>query len=351
MSLRFREIATLLLVAAASLSLVPLQMVSGVATLGSTHDPIVISGNDQFTAANGVIAGSGARNDPYIIAGWIINDTTTSTAIRVENTDAYFVVREVTIHCSFHCLTGVLFRNLENGIVTQSIVLKGASWGLQQSIPGINEAGVAVYNSDHVKISQCEIGADGAGVDLNMANTIKVLDNKLSGSIMLRGQWLENVAIIGNSGDGESGMELSDMSNILVSGNSVSAHDPFSIGKCTDTIVTGNKAKPINDGIFVYQCEDVLASRNTVTQSPPALTGSDTAITVMQSTGILVRANNVTGNRIGIALKVDATGNTISRNLISHHQCGIETDASTTGQNSFRHNVFVANVQDYCTVP
>lgn len=351
LSLRLREIIALLLVVVVCLTLLLPSMVSALATSGSTHDPIVINGDDQFTLADGVIAGSGTRNDPYIIGGWIINDTITSTAIRVENTDAYFVVRDVTVHCSFHCLTGVLLRNLENGVVTQSIVLKGSSFGLKQPEPGINEAGVAVYNSDRVMISQSLIGADGAGVDLNMSSRIRVLDNQLSGSIMLRGQWLENIAITGNTGDGESGMLLSDMNNVLVARNIASAHDPFSIGKCTDTIVTGNTAMAYNDGIVVYQCEDVLLSHNTVTPRDPTLPGSDTGITLMQSTGIVVRANNVTNNLVGIALRFDATGNVITRNLISHNQCGIETDASTIGQNSFRHNVFVANVQDYCTVP
>jgi hypothetical protein len=35
----------------------------------TSHDPIYINGNSGFTAANGVVAGSGTAGDPYIIEG------------------------------------------------------------------------------------------------------------------------------------------------------------------------------------------------------------------------------------------------------------------------------------------
>jgi len=41
----------------------------GVSASGS-HDPISILGNSDFTVENGVVAGSGTTEDPYIIAGW-----------------------------------------------------------------------------------------------------------------------------------------------------------------------------------------------------------------------------------------------------------------------------------------
>src|SRR3990170_2421328 len=39
----------------------------------TTHAPIVIVGNAEFTGANGVTGGSGTPSDPYIIEGWEIN--------------------------------------------------------------------------------------------------------------------------------------------------------------------------------------------------------------------------------------------------------------------------------------
>src|SRR5581483_2068987 len=36
------------------------------------HAPILVEGDANFTAAHGVVSGSGAPSDPYVIAGWSI---------------------------------------------------------------------------------------------------------------------------------------------------------------------------------------------------------------------------------------------------------------------------------------
>lgn len=69
----------------------------------TTHKPIFIMGNKDFTAENGVIAGSGTRDDPYIIANWVIMANGTApygmgtVGIFIANTTKCFVIRNVTI--------------------------------------------------------------------------------------------------------------------------------------------------------------------------------------------------------------------------------------------------------------
>ena len=66
----------------------------------TSRDPIVISGNADFTAANGVTGGTGTASDPYVISGWsIYADASVSSGIGIEirNTTAFFIIRSVDV--------------------------------------------------------------------------------------------------------------------------------------------------------------------------------------------------------------------------------------------------------------
>ena len=84
------------------------------------HDPIVISGDSDFTAQNGVTGGSGSSTDPYVISGWEI--TTGDTCITVSNTTSYFVVTDNTCYnpviITATIRTGFSFTNVSNGTVS-----------------------------------------------------------------------------------------------------------------------------------------------------------------------------------------------------------------------------------------
>ncbi len=89
---------------------------------GDYHEPIFILSDSDFTPENGVIGGSGTKNDPYIIANWIIkaNGTTPymgTTGIFIANTTKYFVIRNVTI---FGGDRGILLDNVSNFVIEDS---------------------------------------------------------------------------------------------------------------------------------------------------------------------------------------------------------------------------------------
>jgi parallel beta-helix repeat protein len=66
------------------------------------YPPIRIIGNDQFTSENGVSGGNGTVDDPYIIEDWVIvSDGSASQGIFINDTDAYFIIRNCTIQ-GFH---------------------------------------------------------------------------------------------------------------------------------------------------------------------------------------------------------------------------------------------------------
>jgi len=80
------------------------------------HEPILIEGNEDFTAANGVIDGNGTASDPYIIEGWNI-DCYQDTGIAIYNTNANFVIRNVHVHSGELFNLGMILYEVSNGTV------------------------------------------------------------------------------------------------------------------------------------------------------------------------------------------------------------------------------------------
>ena len=60
------------------------------------HLPIDIEGNAGFTAANGVVSGTGTAGDPYLIAGWSIGSAS-PLGIQIRNTDAHALLRDLEV--------------------------------------------------------------------------------------------------------------------------------------------------------------------------------------------------------------------------------------------------------------
>src|SRR2546428_12303059 len=89
------------------------------------HAPIVIQGNSEFSAANGVTGGKGTRLNPYIISGWEI-DSGLGDGIRIEQTDAYFIIRNVRVNSSApnnnNAGAGIHFVGVVNGRIDGSTI-------------------------------------------------------------------------------------------------------------------------------------------------------------------------------------------------------------------------------------
>lgn len=91
----------------------------------SHHDSIAILSDSDFTHENGVTRGSGTQSHPYVIAGWKITpsdlvDQQTGAAIRIENTKAFFLIRDITIDLEGLDATGVFLMNVTSGILEAS---------------------------------------------------------------------------------------------------------------------------------------------------------------------------------------------------------------------------------------
>jgi hypothetical protein len=111
----------------------------------TSHPPIEIRGNDEFTSANGVVSGVGTPEDPFIIEGWCIDatggwsphDGSCRVAVMIHQTDVHFTIRD----CCFMgtgTTIGILFHDdVSNGKV-EDCFFEGVSLGIQTQFSAHN---------------------------------------------------------------------------------------------------------------------------------------------------------------------------------------------------------------------
>ena len=125
------------------------------------RDPILIVGNDNFTPANGVVAGSGTAEDPYIIENWNINASIT-TGIIIRNTTVHFIIRNSYVHDG---RPGIYFDDVINGKIDNNTVEN-------------NSDGIRLHYSRNNLISNNLMGNSMWGISLSSSNN-NLLSNNL----------------------------------------------------------------------------------------------------------------------------------------------------------------------------
>ncbi len=113
------------------------------------REPIYIYGNDAFTCENGVIAGSGTSEDPFVIEGWYIDNPPTDYGIYLDHTTACVVIRDCVVECAQ--AAGIYFNSVANVRVE----------GCQLSL---NRTGIYFLNSRHNIVEATVIAHNHYGV-------------------------------------------------------------------------------------------------------------------------------------------------------------------------------------------
>jgi len=143
-------------------------VIGSVGTL-SPHSPIYINGNDNFTSANGIVAGSGKENDPYIIENWDIN-AENAHGIWIKDTTAYFVARNVHVHDGENSNYGICFDNVVNGEV-KNVTIEN------------NRTGIYLVRSKNNDVTRCYISNQfGEDIRLELSDNNVISGCKISNS-------------------------------------------------------------------------------------------------------------------------------------------------------------------------
>ena len=265
------------------------------------HDPIYIYGNENFIPANGVIAGSGTENDPYIIENWdIIAEN--ANGIEIRNTDVHFIIRDCYVHDGPQefgiCLSGV-----KNGKIYSNILKN-------------NEYGIRLSDSSNNFVSKNTLGNNLNGIYLFVS-----VSNLISNNIV------EN---------NDGGIDLSYSSNNIISNNACRNNDyGIRLYDSSNNILSNNACKSnAVDGICLS-----TSSNNTLSNN--ACESNYYGIRLSGSSNNLVSNNNVEINAHGISLS-HSENNLISNNIVEKNDYGVYI-CCLSENNLIYHNNFINN--------
>jgi parallel beta-helix repeat protein len=258
----------------------------------TSHGPIYIEGNDNFTAANGVVAGSGTDNDPYIIEGWEIS-AENANGIEIMNTTAHFVIRNCYIHDGLdNWKFGIYFNNVVNGRI-ENVHVENNSYG------------VKLYSSSNNICNNLVIRKNVIGIFLEWENSYNnIISNNL----------VENAE--------NSGICLAFSWNNIISNNLARNNGwGITLWYSDNNVVSGNTVENNSLGIYLQDSDNNRISNNIVEKN-------GTGIDLNYSDNNTI-SNNITSNNSGrgIGLRGGSDNNLISNNLVENNIGGISIEA------------------------
>jgi parallel beta-helix repeat protein len=196
------------------------------------HPEIYITDNSQFTRANGVTGGNGTRVNPYVIQGWEMDASTTSTAgIDIRYTSAYFVIRDVYVH---GITDGIDFLYVVHGRIENTTTANDFNGiTLSSSVADVidnntvsgNQEGITVTNSQYIGCyNNTVVGSSSIGITLGGYSTANV---NVTDNLVMANDWGLAVTGVKNSTVSRNqifsdylGMDLETNSKVSVYENS-----------------------------------------------------------------------------------------------------------------------------------
>ena len=290
----------------------------------TTHAPIYIDGNDDFTSANGVTDGSGTPSDPYIIEGWDI-EAGDEDGITILNSDVYFEIKNVYVHdVTGFMNVSVWIMNASNAVVKDSVFEESRNTGisLAESHSATVEnntfvecrTAVWLYYSHEVNItsnyiSNCSYGAYPYYSE-NITVSHNVIRNCTENAIALRGAknstayenelvnnefgvWLEEAvdcSIANNTFfDNYNGIGAEYSHRINVTDNNISHTSAYGVDVlgCTYCTFTQNSIAGCNQGLRLEESDWSIVTNNSLAE--PMSTG----IRILSSSKAVVSNNTL----------------------------------------------------------
>ncbi|HHR84966.1 MAG TPA: hypothetical protein ENL23_01300 [Candidatus Acetothermia bacterium] len=310
---------------------------------GGTHDPILILGNGDFTADNGVVGGTGTSDDPYIITGWEINvPQDAEYGVKIENTSAHFVLRGVIIRGA----------SAANGAAIRLGFVSGGR--VEKCLISDSRNGIEVASSNDLTLTGNVIYIQGIGLRItgesaNEYNLAIDQTNELNNNPIRY--------FYGKSGETVSGIESNNLyfaacKNMTITDNTITNGDGIQLAFVEDSTISGNavyRTSPVltEHGISLYRSDSNTVANNVLQNNRLAgmyvwlsshnkltdnqFLANDTGIILAASDENQVYDNMAFANPVGIEVRAGSTENDIARNIITHANTkyGIVLDQAT----------------------
>lgn len=297
---------------------------------GGPHDPISILGNSDFTVENGVVAGSGTAEDPYIIAGWEIDvPGGTRYGIKVENATAHFIIRGVILREAGDPQGAAIRLGFVSAATVEDTTIANSINGIEMS------------SCTDVTLRRNVLYVTGQGLRVT-GESAEEYRHDINETNLLNDYPINY--LYDKDGETVSGLRSNNLyvaasRNMIITENEISDGDGFQLAFVEDSQVTNNKAyrsRPVltENGISLFNCTGNSIHGNELANNARAgiylWLCSDNDLTDNQllanDYGVILAAsddNRITGNVLfanptGIEVSAGSTGNKIVGNIITH---------------------------------
>lgn len=216
------------------------------------HPPIVIATDADFTPENGVVGGTGTRDDPFVIAGWEI-EAGNAVGISVRNTTAHFVIRDCRV--------------------------TGRPRG----------TGISLVEVRGGRVERCELSELGVGVFIYRSKSVRV-----EGSSFIRCR---------------RGIEGTESPGFTVEGNLFlqTKKEGIFLWHCHDGIIRGNRFRGGRTAAYLDSCHRDRLEGNAVGET-------EWGLFLWDSFDCVIVGNLLQGCRLGVALVHTSARNLVFHN-------------------------------------
>ena len=251
----------------------------------TTHAPIRIDGDGDFTAANGVTGGSGTEVDPWVIEGWEIDGTGLNWGIKIENTDDFFIISECYFNNYFDTFVPIYLTNVENGTINNTISKGNLTYSTaigvefsknvivaNNTVDGLTY-GIWITDSQYISIE------NNTFLNNSQLNVYRCFNSTIKFNIIdfyLKLQDSDNNLILGNeiyeAGD-SSAISLFNSCNNLIKDNIIVDKEDIGIINCknntfSNNTINGDGAFFINGDSLEHWSTHTIDTTNTINGLP-----------------------------------------------------------------------------------
>ena len=281
-------------------------------SLGETRGPIKILGDSDFTTENGVVAGSGTAEEPYIIAGWEIEPVSDdSYGVQIENVTKTFVLRGLVIRNALEADGAAIRIGFASGGRLEQCTVAGAVVGIE------------IVSSTDIELVGCVIDTGGIGLRV-LGERAEEYRHVIDSTNLING--LPIIYIYGADGatiEGEaaSHITVAGSRNVTISENEVVDGDGILLAFVTDSTVVGNavyRTAPVytEHGIHLYQASGNSVRENSMWNNRLA------GLQLSLASDNEIRGNQVLANHTGIRL-LGADRNSLVENVVFSNTSGV----------------------------
>ena len=308
------------------------------------HDSIYISGNEGangfilgrdpilktpiYNPLSGVVSGNGTKNDPYIIENWNIlnlkgasriSNPDITSAIYIENTDAYFVIN----NCNF-----------------QDVPL--ANSGNLLYLLDVNNYGLYLLNVTNGNVKNIISNDQSYGIKIISSSHITLLNNTVDSNSWW-GIYLyhsSNITLINNtaSSNGRVGIYLDNASNNTLINNTANSEGSgiYLYDKSSNNTLFKNTATSNSYGIVIHLSSNNNLSNNAASSNwGGIILDSSSNNTLYNNTANL---NSMYGIRI-----ISSLNNNLTNNTANLTQYGLGISIYYSQNNTLKDNTMVNN--------